>query len=280
MVFNPETREKWILSFLFAKGKRKLNESVYGRTRLMKELFLADQRIRKKGEETDMDFKPDKFGPSDTQILIALEELKDSGLVHVTPKAYVSELSLTGAGIRRARKEGKNLSNITIGSLRRIKREYNMEPQELLLKYVYENYPEFTTKSEIKPWILGNNRMLTSGEMEIEFDKESFLEEVSDILDMRKVGRSLAEGTHIYSISTLKPSNVYHKIELSDLNGDLNDSERAQIKSGYVYHEILYNKPSSLVTIVLERLFDSSTKIEVSIRPKKDKSTIHRIVES
>ncbi len=281
MTSNYENRGKWILSFLYVEGKSgDFRESVYGRTRLMKELFLVDNRIRKKGSETEMEFEPDKFGPSDTKLLIALQDLKENGLVRVIPKAKISELTLTGDGIVKAREILQGMNPVKIGSLRKIKREFNFKKQKDLLKHIYEEYPEYTTKSQIKPWVLGKNQLLTAKEREIESDKSTLLVEIEDIIDLKRPEQTFAESPHIYSILNLEPVDISKPLNLSDFNGDLDESDRAEIESGYIYHDILYDKPQSLVVRILERFLNASDELEVSLRPREHKNLVHRLVHN
>lgn len=274
-------RENWILSFLFVEGdSNKVCESVYGRTRLMKELFLVDDRVRNKGEETEMEFKADKFGPSDTKLLIALQDLKTKGLVHSKPQARVSELTLTNDGIEEAKNAFRKMSDIKVGSLRKIKREFNFEKQTDLLRYVYEEYSEYTTKSKIKPWILGKNQLLTAKKEEIESDKSTLLGEIEDIIDMKIPGKNLADSPHIYSISNLAPIDIADSMDLSDFNGNLDESDRIEIESGYIYHDILYQKPQNLIIRILERFLDASNEMEISLRPEESKNLVHRLIHN
>lgn len=276
--FNPQSREKWILSFLYLGGKgRDGDEAVMGRTRLMKELFLVDRKAEEKGIKTDMNFEPYRFGASDNHILICLQDLIDGGYIRVVPKAGITEFSLTNAGLRKAQEYVKGLRPEEQGIIRRVKRNFNYMPQKDLLKYVYQEYPAYTKKSKIMPQVFREDYPLLSKQIEIEYDKSNLMEEISIVIDMAVPNReALFKDIHIYSMMVLSPPNIYNRLDVSDLKQYLTESEISQIKSGYLHHEVIYKKPFGVVLRILDRLLEVSNVVEISIRPSAGEYLQHK----
>jgi uncharacterized protein YwgA len=127
--------------------------SVDGATRFQKLVFLAQQ-------ETDLpnkyQYRPDQFGPFSPQLHSDLEELAQQGLLerneHVnevgnTKYAY----SITPDGIeliKRVLNRDDNISRL-FDQLQDIKKQYNDEPLQDLLRYVYRSYTSYATESEL-----------------------------------------------------------------------------------------------------------------------------------
>lgn len=137
---------KWILIFLFASGnsKKKYNEPVIGKTRLVKELFL----LRELGKIKDMyEFIPDKYGPSSNELIWDLDILIRDKLIQEYPHPYGTQYLLTRKGLEKA----QEFINDTIKTkIENIKINYNNMPLNKLLVYVYSAFPRYTTKSIIK----------------------------------------------------------------------------------------------------------------------------------
>lgn len=155
---------EFLLVLLYIPGKqRKTNEKIRGITRLDKLIFL----IQKKIEINFYNFVKYDFGPwsgeiqSDIRLLregdlvdIKEEELKLS--VEIIDRTYRDEnvntveiYSLTEAGEKVAKDIYEKLSANVRENISEIKNKFNHIPLTDLLKYVYLNYPEMTTKSKI-----------------------------------------------------------------------------------------------------------------------------------
>ncbi len=137
---------KWMLLMLLAGGeKRRYNEPVAGKTKLVKEIFLLD-RARKEIAPR-YEFTAYDYGPFSPEILRDLDELKDRGLVQAEP-GYGSEVySLTERGVGVARILWSREDPKTVAKIFDIKVRFNKMPLSQLLSYVYGLYPRFAEKS-------------------------------------------------------------------------------------------------------------------------------------
>lgn len=140
-------REDWILSLLFAGGRRrKYNEPIAGRTRLMKEIFLLWKRV---GEPSELfDFYGYKFGPHSDEVLQTLEGLVRSGFVESTPGYGSEAYSLTPRGVERTRGIFRSLDEASRRLLVDVKIQFNTMRLHDLLDYVYDRFPDYTDESE------------------------------------------------------------------------------------------------------------------------------------
>ena len=137
---------KWIVLFLFAAGNRrkKYNEPVTGKTRLVKELFL----LREVGKIKNMyEFFPDNYGPSSEELLTDLNLLIQDDFVQTQPHPYGTQYFLTPKGIKKAQ---ELITEEIKMKIENIKRNYNEMPLNKLLVYVYTAFPKYTVKSIIK----------------------------------------------------------------------------------------------------------------------------------
>ncbi len=141
------SREDWILLLLFAGGnRRKYNEPVSGRTRLMKELFLLGQWATE--VEDFFEFRRYKFGPYSHEVLRSLDRFIESGIVQVT-SGYGGEIySLTPDGVTYASSLYEKLDKRLRHKLVDVKIRYNHMPLPELLDHVYEEYPYYASESE------------------------------------------------------------------------------------------------------------------------------------
>jgi hypothetical protein len=189
-------RRDILLLFLFSPGKTNdINESIIGRTRLTKTLFLfKEEALPYFSSGTNIDkenfyeFFSWNFGPFSSQVYEDLnffilrqfistsnskndispesvEELNewiDSSGIEVISNNEIEyleeEFQLTKKGIDWV---GKNLYNELSNNQKKILQDFKAKmqitPIKAILRYVYEKYPEYTNRSIIKDKILGKS---------------------------------------------------------------------------------------------------------------------------
>lgn len=137
------------LTLLYTRHRK----SVDGATRFQKLVFLAQQ-------ETDLpekySYHADKFGPFSPQLHADLEELAGRGLLdrseqtnEVGNTKYV--YSITSEGIQLVQtllSQNEQISRV-FGTMQNVKKQYNDEPLQELLRYVYRKYPSYATETEL-----------------------------------------------------------------------------------------------------------------------------------
>ena len=181
----------FIMLLLYAKGhKGGKCEPIRGKTRLMKMIFIFDEEIRRKFNtekaiiEDIPKFEPNKYGPFSSRVFSDLEFLVELGFVKVYPvsnseisneEAYEydywqartgpsddfegtnneEEFSLTEVG-QSFVEEGE--AGILTDKQKKILNEFKARctgtSLRNLLEYVYNKYPEMTTKSKIRNEIM------------------------------------------------------------------------------------------------------------------------------
>ena len=157
---NPPVRlrAEWILRLLYAPGSgARKKQPIYGITRLMKATFLLHRKMEENFPDvkTGFDFRPDKYGPLDEDVYAAITYLENNGLIAVEDEKEHADqyecvkYSLTPEGAREARKLYESLPEGQQRLVDWIKKEHAMKPLGELLAYVYNQYPEMTTKSEL-----------------------------------------------------------------------------------------------------------------------------------
>ena len=132
---------------MYAGGsRRRYNEPIAGRTRLMKELFLFLQSAR--DLPNFFTFRPYKYGPHSKEVLQDLEDSVTVGLVQ-SVSGFGSEVySLTPDGFRIASKKYESLDPQTRKQLVDTKIRFNTMHLHELLEYVYDKYPFYASESE------------------------------------------------------------------------------------------------------------------------------------
>jgi uncharacterized protein YwgA len=133
---------------IFARGKTlKDNEGVPDKTHLQKEMFLL-QKETSFSETALFEFVPHYYGPYSRELEDAMVGLTRSGGINDSDGYY-----LTPSGFKEAHKTWINLTDAQRSALVRIKENYNRISSDVLLKYVYDKYKKYTTKSAL---YLGN----------------------------------------------------------------------------------------------------------------------------
>lgn len=137
------------LAVLYTQGR----SSIDGATRFQKLVFLAQQE----GEVPDRySYHADKFGPFSPQLHADLDELADRGLLQRTEQTnevgntkHIYTITPEGIQlIKKVLKKGEAMSTI-FSSIQDIKAQYNKDPLQDLLQYVYQKYPAYATESEL-----------------------------------------------------------------------------------------------------------------------------------
>ena len=182
-----------LLLLLYSPGPSgRFGEAIAGRTRLTKMLFLFNKevyatfRFNKLFDVTSLpQFSAWKYGPFSRDMFVDLDfflqiEFIESSLGSLTSASediaesafwmqetdeqeYVLDVpyaeerfALTAKGLQFCEERlWPELSENQKGALFEFKRRYLGLPLQVLLKYVYENYPDMTTQSEIVGRVLG-----------------------------------------------------------------------------------------------------------------------------
>jgi hypothetical protein len=188
-----DNRKDMLLLLLYSPGQTDdFNESVVGRTRLVKMLFLFSKECLKHFKRgtliTDKNFYeffPWSFGPFSKQVYDDILFFLLRGFIEretidceVLPEAAaeweewmrmssaemdesaVSEydeqaFKLSEKGINFAKDLYANLSREQRITLKTFKAKMNSSPLKAILKYVYETYPDFTVRSQIREQVIG-----------------------------------------------------------------------------------------------------------------------------
>ena len=191
-----DNRKDVLLLLLYSPGRTdSTNEPIDGRTRLTKMLFLFKQEALKHfrqgtqiTEENFYEFFPWNFGPFSRDVYddLTFFELRgfiarDESTEDTLPEAAAEwdrwlDLSrsdssddsyseydeqafkLTPRGEKFASSLYESLSHDQRTLLKGFKSKLVTTPLKAMLQYVYSNYPEQTTKSQIKDKILGSDR--------------------------------------------------------------------------------------------------------------------------
>lgn len=121
---------------------------IYGTTRLQKEVFLTWKTLFEK-ETADLGFFPYKFGAYSKTIDDSLDVLQSSGLIEIRSKNEDSTTySITSAGKRTITRKLKDM-DINLEKLKDKKIDWDELKIRGLMKFVYRNYPEYTTKTKV-----------------------------------------------------------------------------------------------------------------------------------
>lgn len=154
-ITNLSNREKWILRLLFAPSGEGYSNSIEGRTRLVKGLFLVERMFSEKFTDfqgTGFDFRAYKYGPFDKDIYTSLERLEEAGFVkeNKMPEHKGDLIRLTDDGEVLGRESYNELTEEKQTQLRWIKQKHVQQPVAQLLSFVYNRYPKTAENSEFK----------------------------------------------------------------------------------------------------------------------------------
>lgn len=139
-----------ILLLLQADGGHPID----GTTRLQKLVFLVQMEVlhERPSVQIKFEFRPDRFGPLAPELYDEIEFLESVSMVSRVDKS----MSITPKGTRFLENRSKQRIPSDIWELvSLIKEQHGREDLNSLLKYVYQKYPAFITKSEILGRVLG-----------------------------------------------------------------------------------------------------------------------------
>ncbi len=174
-------RKDLVLLLLYVKGRfGHLCEGVLGTTRILKLLFLATKQLpANELVAVPYRFVPYRFGPFTGQVYDDLEMLIQTGLVERTEldqdgtpttraDADLDEgFRFNGlATLYRLTEKGEQFARALLADVERrrpglaeglavLKARFGRLPLRDLVRYIYTNYPEFATESEIAEQVLG-----------------------------------------------------------------------------------------------------------------------------
>lgn len=169
-------REDVILLLMEANERLLRKPTLNGITRLEKLVFLLEKESSFEGIGSFFPFEPNNFGPFSKEVYEAVEFLEGCELVEVREKTYVSpyaasdedkllseisdddsggltsemRFALTENGRKVARKMREAVARkkqSDVEEVDRIIRKYGTRPLNHLIRYVYRQYPEMTSKS-------------------------------------------------------------------------------------------------------------------------------------
>ena len=171
-------REDVVLLLLEANERLLRKETLNGITRLEKLLFLLERESTFEGVGDFFVFEPYSFGPFSKEVYEATEFLDGCELIEINEKTYASTFSASGenklmdgisdcgehSGVDATEKcfaltqKGRKVARImqvAVGRRRpsdpkevdRIVRRYGTLPLNRLIRYVYHQYPDMTSKS-------------------------------------------------------------------------------------------------------------------------------------
>jgi len=154
--YNLDRPEKWTLRLLYTPSDSGVSEPMFGRTRVVKAMFLVQRNLEEEfNVDAGFDFRPYKYGPFDQRVYGALEHLEMIKFVEMTPPgehsaAYDSKrYQLTEKGLDHGEELWDQISEGQQRLLRWVRYEQADRPLGSLLSYIYSNYPDMTTESEI-----------------------------------------------------------------------------------------------------------------------------------
>lgn len=141
--------DKWIIVLLSVNN----NEPIRGRIRFIKEFFLYSVRYNKKLFKIS-EFYPYHFGPYSTRFAARVNYLKSMGYVTAEFSGQDWQYFLTEIGLEKKNKVFNNISSKTLEIIKNIKEKNRKLNLKELLKEIYFDYPEFTSRTIIKSDIL------------------------------------------------------------------------------------------------------------------------------
>lgn len=128
-----------------------------GNTRFEKLIFLTQKEIIDKWEiimSSPFNYQSDRFGPMATEMYDEIVYLKENGMLEEIGKNHYK---ITEKGKRFVEKVliNNRIPQKIVDAIDAKKRAYDRTELISLLRYVYEKYPDYTEKSEIRDKVLG-----------------------------------------------------------------------------------------------------------------------------
>ncbi len=141
--------EKAILALLYSKGiNDKIAEPIYGKTVLVKLLFLLWKNKITIKKFNEFSFEPYNYGPYDDRIDLALDELSLRSFVSIGSERPPS-IKLTQKGLSTAKSVWETLTEEEQAVVHDLKKTFGAMSVMRLLKYIYAAYPEYAIESKL-----------------------------------------------------------------------------------------------------------------------------------
>ncbi|MFC6723447.1 hypothetical protein ACFQE1_03385 [Halobium palmae] len=118
----------------------------------MKGLFLVDRKLEEEfGDQTDLNFQPDRYGPLDPKVYDAIESLEEDGLISREESTDYdgTEFALTDSGRSRGQELFEQLQEDRQELISWIKGRHVLQSLSKLLSFVYNQYPKMAENSEL-----------------------------------------------------------------------------------------------------------------------------------
>jgi|Deesub1362A_J573_1020465.scaffolds.fasta_scaffold01045_8 uncharacterized protein YwgA len=139
-----------ILMLLSVKNEK----PIYGRTMIMKQIFLFYEEILKRRglKFQDPKFVPYKYGPYSFTVMQALEDLYFAGYIKIEGRKNTRKerFTLTEKGLIEILNKFESLAESIKKEIEEKRIGWDQLGTDGILRYVYQNYPEYKEKSEIK----------------------------------------------------------------------------------------------------------------------------------
>ena len=120
---------------------------VKGTTILQKQIFLAWKTIFAQ-QSHDLGFYSYKFGAYSTTIADSIKILESLKLIRIKNEKKSVRYFITPLGKRVITKKLKKM-NINLDKLKIKKLDWNEWDTRAIMKFIYRNYPEYTTQTEV-----------------------------------------------------------------------------------------------------------------------------------
>lgn len=120
---------------------------IKGATIFQKQIFLAWKTIFAQ-QSHDLGFYPYKFGAYSTTVADSIKILENSRLIRIKNEKRSVHYFATPLGKRDIAKRLKKM-NINLDELKLKKLDWDEWSTRAIMKFVYRNYPEYTTQTEV-----------------------------------------------------------------------------------------------------------------------------------
>ena len=144
-----------LLLLLLADGNKGTNEPIEGKTRLQKQLFLSQKKLKDHKIDKPYSFRPYYYGPYCKEIYSDIDLLKKDGVIKEEQKVdcyagIVQVFSLTPQGVAEVQNLIKSPTILEqYDIIREIKKEFNSMSVVDLVDYTHEAFKDYATKSVV-----------------------------------------------------------------------------------------------------------------------------------
>ncbi len=156
MILKPKpgmdrmNRTDLLLFLLYAAGPSGKNcETIGGKTRLQKEVFLAQKDLKDKNIKSNYFFRPYHYGPYSIELYDDVNWLASEGIIEIRKirlekRGIYTEYKLTSKGINEMEQklDDPNMK-ISFDIISGIKKQYNKMNIVSLVEYTHNKYPEY-----------------------------------------------------------------------------------------------------------------------------------------